>query len=240
MAKEAYFYGKRGDDARTMSLPRRRQNVREPATTAAHELSFMFSFISFFFPAGFTDVRVPATTAAHELTEAAREAAWVSTGLLSHKASLRAHKANFEFFVEYKACDCWASENVPHFSYVTSSYILCHIIIHPMSHHHREYKAFDCWASENVPRFCTRQIHTCMHAYIHAYMHTCIHTCMHTCIHTCMHAYLHTYIHTCMHTYIHTYIHTCTVECLCVSVCVYACLCVDTHRHAVEITQLCV
>ena len=190
MAKEAYFYGKRGDDARTMSLPRRRQNVREPATTAAHELSFMFSFISFFFPAGFTDVRVPATTAAHELTEAAREAAWVSTGLLSHKASLRAHKANFEFFVEYKACDCWASENVPHFSYVTSSYILCHIII------------------ENIRLVIAGHRKMC-HVFAHTrYMHACIHTYMHTCIHAYMHTYMHAYMYTYMHAYIHTYIHT--------------------------------
>jgi len=88
-----------------------------------------------------------------------------------------------------------------HTYYVTSSYILCHIIIHTMCYH-------PFVTTYVYIRVCVC-VCVCVYTYTHACMHTYIymHACMHAYIHIYIHIYTHTHIHTYIHTYIHAYIH---------------------------------
>jgi len=107
--------------------------------------------------------------------------------------------------------------------YVTSSCILCHIIMHTMSHHHAYY----------VTSSCILCLDVCMHtmSHHHAYyvtsscilchiiMHTMfgsVHACMHvsTCVLVCVHVYVHVCVHVCLHVYLHVCVHVCMHVCV--------------------------
>ena len=94
-----------------------------------------------------------------------------------------------------------------HTYYVTSSYILCHIIIHTMSHHHTYYVTFPI----------ANGAYTCKYISI----------CMHICFSYQVHIYLYPY----MILYVHMYRCVCVCVCVCARVCVYVCVCVCIHAR---------
>ena len=100
---------------------------------------------------------------------------------------------------------------IPNCMYTYS--ILCHIIIHNMSHHHTYYVT-----SSYILCHIIRYEQEWTHAYI--LCHIIIHTISHH----------HRYEQEWTHAYIHAYIDVCVCVCVCVRACVF---CTHAHTHIV-------
>jgi hypothetical protein len=79
--------------------------------------------------------------------------------------------------------------------------ILCHIIIHTMSHHHFCLSSCLCSVSLRHTYYVTSSL--CIHIYIYTYIPQCVCVCVRSCVCTCtyIHIYVRTYTYICMYIY---------------------------------------